>query len=126
MFTSKRFQYYWPKFSRGALGAIIMFDITNSESFRNAKAWIKKVRKNIGDIPIILLGNKVDLEENRVISFEEANHIVKSKRNVANPNESFKLQLIEYQKKRDKFTEVDAKNTITKTKKVPKYNNNSF
>ena len=69
----KRFEYYWPKFFRGSLGAIILFDITDINSFKEAKTLLKQTRKYLGDIPIILLGNKIDLDENRVIKFEQAN-----------------------------------------------------
>lgn len=68
-----RFQYYWPKFFRGSLGAIILFDITDSKSFQEARTLLTHTRKYLGDIPIILLGNKIDLDEKRVISFEQAN-----------------------------------------------------
>jgi len=68
----KRFQYYWYKFFRGASGAIILFDITNPESFKEVKLWILSVRKHIICIPIILMGNKVDLNYKRAITYEEA------------------------------------------------------
>ncbi len=69
----ERFQYYWSYFFRGALGAIILFDITNLESFKEVKLWVLSVRKYINSIPIILMGNKVDLNYKRVITYEEAN-----------------------------------------------------
>jgi len=68
----ERFQYYWSNFFRGALGAIILFDITNLESFKEVKLWVLSVRKYINSIPIILMGNKVDLNYKRVIAYEEA------------------------------------------------------
>lgn len=54
------------------------------------------------------------------INFDEASKLVKRKRIIANPNDSFKCQLIEYQNKRDKFTETDAKNSIIRTLKRTK------
>lgn len=68
----ERFQYYWSNFFRGASGAIILFDITNPESFKEVKLWILSVRKHINCIPIILMGNKVDLNYKRAITYEEA------------------------------------------------------
>ena len=42
-------------------GAIVVYDITNLESFLNARNWIKLVRNKSGnDIVITLLGNKLD------------------------------------------------------------------
>ncbi len=68
----ERFQHYWSNFFRGALGAIILFDITNLESFKEVKSWMLSVREHINNIPIILMGNKVDLNHKRAISYEEA------------------------------------------------------
>jgi len=50
------------------------------------------------------------------INYENAITIVKDRRPIANPNNSFKLQLQKYQKKRDNFTEIDAKNIIVSIK----------
>lgn len=46
------------------------------------------------------------------ISFNDAMTIIKNKRMIANPNNSFKIQLQKYQNKRDKFTENDANHII--------------
>jgi small GTP-binding protein len=67
----RRFEYYWPKFFRGASGAIIMFDLINKESFKEVYFWAKIVKKHLGLIPMILLGNKADLKTKRVIDYEE-------------------------------------------------------
>ena len=61
-------QYY-----RGADGCLLVYDITNRNSFDEIKGYFceqieEKCKK---DIKIILLGNKTDLEENRKISSEE-------------------------------------------------------
>lgn len=66
----KRFHYYHSKFFRGALGALIFFDISDRESYEKVKYWINEVRKYVDGIPIILIGNKVDLE--RKVTYEDA------------------------------------------------------
>ena len=71
----RRFEYYWPKFFRGASGVFILFDVTNRESFKEVVFWYNIVKKNLGLIPIILLGNKVDLVSKRVVSFQEAKRL---------------------------------------------------
>ena len=55
-----------------AHGIILMYDITNIESFNILKEWIKNAKESKGnDFPMILLGNKLDLEEKRKVSKEE-------------------------------------------------------
>ena len=66
----KRFHYCYSKFFRGALGAFILFDVNNLESFKDVKNWINEVRKHVNGIPIILIGNKIDLE--RKVFYDEA------------------------------------------------------
>jgi len=68
----ERFQNYWSYFFRGALGAIILFDITKPESLKEVKLWVLSVRKHINCIPTILMGNKVDLNYKRAITYEDA------------------------------------------------------
>ncbi|MHA1996124.1 MAG: Rab family GTPase [Candidatus Hodarchaeales archaeon] len=52
-------------FYYGALGAIVMFDVTDPESFAACDFWIEAIFKHNGKgvIPIILAGNKIDLRD---------------------------------------------------------------
>ena len=57
---------------KNADGVILMYDITNKESFKSIPKWIKNVRERKGDdFPLLLLGNKIDKEDKRVISKEQ-------------------------------------------------------
>ena len=58
-------------FCRGSAGALIWFDITDRESYLETIKWAQYV-KLAGKIPIVLIGNKVDLASNREVSYEEA------------------------------------------------------
>jgi len=60
-----------PQYSKEGNGIIIICDITNRSSLTRLPNWILLVREHIGDIPIILIGSKRDLEENRAFSPEE-------------------------------------------------------
>lgn len=55
----------------GASSAIIVFDLTNKQSFKDIDFWIKKIRELSGDIPFIIVGNKIDLEGQRKILKED-------------------------------------------------------
>ncbi len=64
-------------FFRGAMGALVVFDLTRRESFNNAQTWIKEAKEESPDQVFILVGNKNDLEDLREISAEEG--LAKSK-----------------------------------------------
>jgi len=53
---------------RNKHGALIMYDITSKLSIQKIPNWCQKVRALSGDIPIILLGNKLDLDNSRLVS----------------------------------------------------------
>ncbi len=73
----KRFRkiYY-----NGAEAAFIVFDLTRRESFDNVKSWYKEISELIEEtnIPIVIIGNKSDLTEQRLISTEEGEELAKS------------------------------------------------
>ena len=61
-------QYY-----KGANGVLLIYDVTNRKSFERIEDWITELKENnkIEELFIILVGNKIDLEEKREISKEE-------------------------------------------------------
>ena len=66
-----------PIFFRGAHGAVIVFDVTNRDSFNRATQWFKELNEfTEGKPQIILVGNKIDLP-NREITNEEATQLAK-------------------------------------------------
>ncbi len=57
----------------GAMGVLLVFDITNKESFQNLNKWLDDIRKHAPDNAIItLVGNKSDLDDQRVVPTEAA------------------------------------------------------
>ena len=57
---------------RGANAAVIVFDITEKESLATAKDWVAELQRSLqDDIIITIVGNKIDLEEEREISKDE-------------------------------------------------------
>jgi len=54
-----------------AVGAMVVFNVDRRETFDDIDFWISKMKELSGDIPYILVGNKIDLEDRRVVSTEE-------------------------------------------------------
>lgn len=70
----EKFQNIVKQYYNGANGILLIFDITSKKSFDKIDFWyndlINKINKD--EIIIYLVGNKADLEENRIITIEEA------------------------------------------------------
>ena len=65
-----------------AQGILALYDITNHTSFDNLQSWLTLIKEECYvDIPVIIVGNKMDLEEKRIVDKEEASEYAK-KQNV--------------------------------------------
>ena len=58
-------------------GVILMYDISNRESFDHLTKWLDLIKDAINDIPIVLVGNKIDKEEERLVSYNEGEQLAK-------------------------------------------------
>jgi len=70
--SQEKFYSSYSTFFRGALGAFVLFSVNDLESFRVAKKYIEEIRTRINGIPILLIGNKVDLEKERQVDYNQA------------------------------------------------------
>eukprot|EP01138_Halocafeteria_seosinensis_P010801 gb/GECG01011031.1/.p1 GENE.gb/GECG01011031.1/~~gb/GECG01011031.1/.p1 ORF type:complete len:203 (+),score=26.45 gb/GECG01011031.1/:1-609(+) len=69
----ERFRTITSSYYRGAHGIIIVYDITDRESFDNVKQWFNEIeRYACANVNKLLVGNKCDLESKRQVDFEEA------------------------------------------------------
>ena len=60
----------------GANGIILVFDITRSSTFSNVKNWFNEtVKFGLSSVPRVLVGNKVDLKDERKIILPHAEHL---------------------------------------------------
>jgi len=66
----------------GSSGAILLYDITNASSLDRVPEWCEMLEERCGNIPILLVGNKVDEEERRVVSKTRADDL-REKHNLA-------------------------------------------
>lgn len=68
----ERFRSLIPSYIRDSSVAVVVYDVTNRQSFINTQKWIDDVRAERGeDVIIVLVGNKTDLNEKRQVSVEE-------------------------------------------------------
>eukprot|EP01106_Pelomyxa_sp_JSP_P011357 TRINITY_DN298_c0_g1_i3.p1 TRINITY_DN298_c0_g1~~TRINITY_DN298_c0_g1_i3.p1 ORF type:complete len:147 (-),score=24.24 TRINITY_DN298_c0_g1_i3:88-528(-) len=84
---------------RDSHGALLVYDITDRSSFDRVQLWVKELRKMLGpEIVLVIVGNKSDLERQRVVTVEEADkyaalvgakHFVVSAKLNKNVNEMF-------------------------------------
>ncbi len=59
----ERFRFMVEQYTRGAHGALLLFDVTSMASFISIDKWQQLLRKRNEELPIILVGTKYDLEE---------------------------------------------------------------
>ena len=71
-----------PQYYEGANAAFVMFDLTNRNSFESVGNWVKELRDYIRDVPMAIVGNKLDLtienEHARRISIIEGENYCES------------------------------------------------
>ena len=73
-------------FFQSAHGILIVFSLIDKNTFLSVKQWVSNIHQNCSEnIPILLIGNKCDLIEERQVSKEEAEEVAKS----------FKIQYME-------------------------------
>ena len=76
----ERYRTVTKSFYKQALGAILVFDLTSKESFKGLEEWCKLLDENAPlDISVIVVGNKVDLIKDRVVSNHEIREYMERK-----------------------------------------------
>ncbi|KAL9647706.1 hypothetical protein ABK040_015195 [Willaertia magna] len=77
----ERYNTIQATYYRGCAGVVVAYDITDADSFQNVKKWIDNIEKHTSpndDITVLLVGNKADLEEERMVKLEDANNYCKN------------------------------------------------
>jgi len=75
----ERFRFMLPEYIAGAMGGILMYDITNYSSLVHIDDWLSVINGKKERFPLVLLGGKADLDIIREIPFKEGKKIAKSK-----------------------------------------------
>ncbi|KAK4535972.1 hypothetical protein CDCA_CDCA06G1997 [Cyanidium caldarium] len=72
----ERFRTITSSYYRGAHGIIIVFDVTDAESFQNVSTWVSEIEHYASEsVCKLLVGNKTDLDEQRVVTREQAEEL---------------------------------------------------
>lgn len=72
----ERFRTITTAYYRGAMGIMLVYDITNEKSFENIKNWIRNIEENASaDVEKMLLGNKCELTEKRQVTRERGEQL---------------------------------------------------
>ena len=75
----ERFKNIIASYYRGAHGILLIYDVTDKDSFKNLSNWLIEIEKNSSkNVLKVLIGNKTDLEEKRVISYNQAKEFADS------------------------------------------------
>jgi len=74
----ERFHTITTSYYRGAMGIMLVYDITNSKSFDNIAKWLRNIQEHANeDVEKMILGNKCDMEVKRVIPKERGEVIAR-------------------------------------------------
>ena len=76
-----KFKFLLPSYIKGANGGIFMYDITRYTSFKNMHVWLNTFKydwdKDKAFPPILLVGGKIDLKDQRAVNKEDAKNSAK-------------------------------------------------
>ncbi|CAH3151420.1 ras-related protein Rab-35 [Pocillopora verrucosa] len=68
----ERFRTITSTYYRGTHGVIVVYDVTSADTFVNVKRWLHEIDQNCDDVQRILVGNKDDNPEKKVVVKEDA------------------------------------------------------
>ncbi|KAF7203371.1 transcript variant X2, partial [Nothobranchius furzeri] len=115
----ERYRTITTAYYRGAMGFILMYDITNEESFNAVQDWATQIKTYSWDnAQVIMVGNKCDMDQERVVPHEKGKHLADqlgecafmetSAKTNSNVKELFQ-ELLALEKKRDMSLSIDGK-----------------
>lgn len=126
-----RFRTLTSSYYRGAHGIIIVYDVTNKDSFDNVRGWMQEIEKFASEnVNKLLVGNKSDLEEQRKVTYDEGVELAKkfdipflevSAKNAIHIDDTFTTMATEIQSRflQEKKKKTDNKDFSTGAKSKP-------
>ncbi|XP_038058311.1 ras-related protein Rab-8A-like isoform X2 [Patiria miniata] len=72
----ERFRTITTAYYRGAMGIMLVYDITNMKSFENIRNWIRNIEEHASsDVEKMILGNKCDMDDRRVVTKDKGEQL---------------------------------------------------
>uniref|UniRef100_A0A1B6DX90 Ras-related protein Rab-35 n=1 Tax=Clastoptera arizonana TaxID=38151 RepID=A0A1B6DX90_9HEMI len=75
----ERFRTITSTYYRGTHGVIVVYDVTSGESFANVRRWLSEINQNCEEVDMILVGNKNDCPESKVVLTEDSQRFAEQK-----------------------------------------------
>lgn len=74
----ERFRTITVSYFKGAHGIILVYDVTERDTFENIQHWVHQIRENADErVRLVLVGNKCDREETRAVTYKEGADLAK-------------------------------------------------
>lgn len=74
----ERYKTITQSYYRQAHGILLVYDITNAETFQNIKNWMDQIQKNAeSGVNKVLIGNKCDLQRQRAVTYDEGESLAR-------------------------------------------------
>jgi len=75
----EKFHALGPIYYRESNGAVLVYDITDQDSFQKVKNWVVELRRMLGEsVTLVIAGNKSDLDKQRTVLQEDAERYAES------------------------------------------------
>ncbi|CAB4036163.1 ras-related Rab-10-like, partial [Paramuricea clavata] len=120
----ERFHTITTSYYRGAMGIMLVYDITQDKSFENISKWLRNIEEHANeDVEKMILGNKCDMEDKRVVSKDRGTSIARehsirfletSAKDNVNIEDAFYMLAQDILKKQlqNKSSNADTQNTV--------------
>jgi len=74
----ERFRTITQAYYRGAMGILLVYDVTDEKSFSNIRSWMRNIEQHANtEVVKVLLGNKCDMKQKRTVKQEDGEELAK-------------------------------------------------